>query len=730
MLVNRDFDNVWEEIRAKAQDLSERGVPIATLSTEVPNYIVRVGQDSITRSSDQTRSGGTSDVPRRDLERIWDQLARDGHTTGVISLRFAYALMHATLDGLRFEPQPFGLAVEDVAVLTRQWGPDLQPTPGGRVWWVNQGSTYAAERDGGYVWAPVKTKAGWPVAHHTAVSLMQPGEVVLHYANSFVRALGVVQSAPQRRARPAELDNGQWEEDGHYTAVRYYPLATPLPIGSVPGRTSDAGPFDINGDVKQGYMFEVSRTFAEQLRTAHAALWPVGSPWSSRPQRHWLFQANPNQWDLAANLEEWPIGGDDTWTVTRYREQMSPGDDVVLWQAGAQSGIYGFARLTGTPVEGVKPDFRPDSGSNTEWRVPLQLTRALQSPIPRVTVLGDPVLSNMSVIRQPNGTNFALTEQEWARITELATDVTDDSPLEDTLADLGRSLFLQPPEALEEYEHLLRDKQQLIFYGPPGTGKTFVAKKLAEFFAKDPARVMKVQFHASYAYEDFVEGYRPRTVDGQLTYEIVSGPLRDIAEAARHSPHVHVLLIDEINRGNLAKIFGELYYLLEYRDEALTLQYSRDQFALPHNLWIIGTMNTADRSIALVDAALRRRFHFVPFFPDQQPIKGLLRRWLSKHHPDLVDLADIVDAANSKLPDRNLLIGPSHFMRPQLSDHWVERIWEYSITPFVEEQFFGDADAPKQFTLDALRTPAAEPQPLDVRAPASEPDDDATPQPL
>lgn len=703
MLVNRDFDNVWAEICAKAGELAERGTPVTTLSNQVPNYIVGVAEDRITRSSDQTRSGDVSDISRRDVERIWEQLARDGKTTDVISLRFAYALMRATLEGLTFVPSPFGLVVADAHTLARRWEPDAAPAPGGHVWWVNQGSTYSAEHAGGYVWAPVNTKAGWPVAHHTAVSMMQPGEVVIHYANSHIRALSVVQSAPELRNRPAELDNGQWEEEGHFAAVKYYPLEAPLPIGSVPGRSSEAGPFDIKGEVKQGYMFQVSHSFAEQLRTAHQDKWPPGSPWSARPHKRWLFQANPNQWDLAANLDTWPVGGDDSWTVTRYREQMSPGDDVVLWQAGRQSGVYGFARLTGTPVQGTKPDFRPGNGNETEWRVPLQLTRALGTPIPRSTVLGDPVLSNMAVIRQPNATNFALTAQEWARITELAKDAPAEPPLEDSLADLGRSLFLEPPEALEEYEHLLRDKQQLIFYGPPGTGKTFVARKLAEFFAKDPSRVTKIQFHASYAYEDFVEGYRPQSTNGQLTYEIVGGPLRRIAEAARRSPDVHVLLIDEINRGNLAKIFGELYYLLEYRDDALTLQYSREEFSLPSNLWIIGTMNTADRSIALVDAALRRRFHFVPFFPDQAPIKGLLRRWLEKNHPSLVELADVVEAANSRLPDRNLLIGPSHFMRPHLSDHWVERIWEYSITPFIEEQFFGDADKPKSFTLEALR---------------------------
>ena len=140
-----------------------------------------------------------------------------------------------------------------------------------------------------------------------------------------------------------------------------------------------------------------------------------------------------------------------------------------------------------------------------------------------------------------------------------------------------------------------------------------------------------VQFHPSYAYEDFVEGYRPHLHNGgQPGFRLVEGPLKRLALRASENPDVvHVLLIDEINRGNIAKVFGELYYLLEYRDEAIDLQYGGGQgFSLPKNLWLIGTMNTADRSIALIDAALRRRFYFVPFFPDQPPIRGLLRRWL------------------------------------------------------------------------------------------------------
>ena len=183
-----------------------------------------------------------------------------------------------------------------------------------------------------------------------------------------------------------------------------------------------------------------------------------------------------------------------------------------------------------------------------------------------------------------------------------------------------------PIEFLNRVNELIEDKKQVIFQGPPGTGKTFIAKRLAEHWAESPDDVTLVQFHPSYAYEDFVEGYRPTVQDGVAGFNLRHGPLRRSAEIARaNEGRKHFLLIDEINRGNLAKVFGELYFLLEYRDEEIDLQYSDEPFTLPDNLYIIGTMNTADRSIARVDLALRRRFYFVEFHPDVWPIKGLLK---------------------------------------------------------------------------------------------------------
>ena len=271
------------------------------------------------------------------------------------------------------------------------------------------------------------------------------------------------------------------------------------------------------------------------------------------------------------------------------------------------------------------------------------------------------------------------------------------------IAILANQLLWQTEELSEVIEDL-QEKRQVIFYGPPGTGKTYVAKAIAQQCRRDSGDFEIVQFHPSYSYEDFVEGFRPRLIDGQPGFELVGGPLLRIADKARERPEsTFVLVIDELNRGNVAKVFGELYFLLEYRDERVQLQYGsgREGFSLPSNLWFICTMNTADRSIALMDAALRRRFYFAPFFPDEPPIKGLLHRWLIREGQDTL-AADLVDAANAKL-DRDMGIGPSYFMSGGTLDRRrVSRIWSRSVLPYIEEQFFGDSAKLAEFNLERL----------------------------
>ena len=323
---------------------------------------------------------------------------------------------------------------------------------------------------------------------------------------------------------------------------------------------------------------------------------------------------------------------------------------------------------------------------------------------------------------ESNDTLRQLTEplfpgNAWAQGQFLYWLLDSDTPPATPAADLVDPLVEAAEELLldraflDDIKNLLQETKQVIFYGPPGTGKTFVAQKLATALAGDPARTMLVQFHPSTSYEDFFEGFRPLpAADGGIAYALQDGPLRLMAAAAESDPsHTYILVIDEINRAQLQKVLGELFFLLEYRDRQVRPLYRPDEpFSLPANLWIIGTMNTADRSIALVDAALRRRFQFVPFTLDERadnPIAGLLRRWFRAHsEPEWV--ADLVDQVNQELMTSlgmgDLALGPSYFMVQDLDEARLRRIWRYRIEPLIEDIFFGEPERSEPFRFDNI----------------------------
>ena len=272
--------------------------------------------------------------------------------------------------------------------------------------------------------------------------------------------------------------------------------------------------------------------------------------------------------------------------------------------------------------------------------------------------------------------------------------------------------------AIEEPLELLRYKKNLVLQGPPGVGKTFFAKRLAHLLLgeKDPARVEQVQFHQSYSYEDFVQGYRP-TAGG--AFGRVDGPfLRFCDSALQDMESPYVLIIDEINRGNLSKIFGELMLLLEHdkrsKTWATTLTYSVEgepRFYVPSNLYIIGTMNTADRSLAMVDYALRRRFAFLDVQPSfEHP--GFARRLKSLGAAQglITRIIDRLSRLNVRIgEDHNLgdgfRIGHSYFCSAGeglVDDDWYERVIRTEIQPLLKEYWFDDVDRADEETAQLL----------------------------
>lgn len=251
---------------------------------------------------------------------------------------------------------------------------------------------------------------------------------------------------------------------------------------------------------------------------------------------------------------------------------------------------------------------------------------------------------------------------------------------------------------LERWVRVIERKGQAIIYGPPGTGKTFAAERLARHLIGGGDGFMEiVQFHPAYAYEDFMQGIRPQSVDGSLHYPVVPGRFLEFCREARNREGRCVLIIDEINRANLSRVFGELMYLLEYREAKVPLA-AGGLFKIPGNVRLIGTMNTADRSIALVDHALRRRFAFLQLYPSYE----VLRKFHRRTGFPVEGLIDALVHINREIADHHYEIGTSFFLKESLSDN-IADIWQMEIEPYLEEYFFDRPGKVEPFLWENVR---------------------------
>ncbi len=413
---------------------------------------------------------------------------------------------------------------------------------------------------------------------------------------------------------------------------------------------------------------------------------------------YWWLTANPKIWSFA----DLKVGEEQSYTL--YNENghkrrifqnfldVKVGDFIIGYEANPVKKVVALGKIT---------------QANDGKTIYFEKTEGLVSPIEYLDLKACPELEKMEFFVQPNGSLFKLTKGEFDFIMDI---IRDDNPLKQddssiqkyTKADFLKSVYMTE-ERYEVLEELLRYKKNVILQGAPGVGKTFTAKKLAYAMMGevDESRIEMVQFHQNYSYEDFIMGYRPDGSSFKLTDGIF---YRFCQTAANHPEKEYFFIIDEINRGNMSKIFGELLMLIEkdYRGTKATLAYSGMPFSVPENLYIIGMMNTADRSLAMIDYALRRRFSFFEMEPgfNSEGFTNYQNSFANETFNALIDQIKVLnkEIVEDKSLGKGFQIGHSYFCGREekgCDDPWMRSVVEFDILPMLGEYWF---DAPEKLS--------------------------------
>jgi 5-methylcytosine-specific restriction protein B len=411
----------------------------------------------------------------------------------------------------------------------------------------------------------------------------------------------------------------------------------------------------------------------------------------SGKKRYWWLVANPQKWSMS----ELPVGG--TVEYSLYSEKgkqrrifqnlldAQVGDRVIGYESSPRKQIVALAEVS-----------RANNGETVEFTK----TEALQTPVDYATLKGMEALSHMEFLGNAQGSFFALTEEEYNCLCDIirqSISLPEESQAPAyTQADFLAEVYMTQPE-YDRLVRLLQMKKNIILQGAPGVGKTFTAKKLAYAMmgVKDDNRIGMVQFHQNYTYEDFIMGYKPDEAGG---FQLVTGKFYNFCDKAKSHPDLpYFFIIDEINRGNLSKIFGELLMLIEnsYRGSAhkMELAYRQESFYVPENLYIIGMMNTADRSLAMIDYALRRRFSFYDMVPGFES-EGF-KAYQTQLHSEVFDrFIKGIQRLNEEIAQddslgRGFCIGHSYFCnQTEFRKEWLENVLEYDIAPMLREYWF------------------------------------------
>lgn len=413
---------------------------------------------------------------------------------------------------------------------------------------------------------------------------------------------------------------------------------------------------------------------------------------NDRAQGYWWLNANPKIWSFSnlqtGHVQEYTLfneNGNKRRVFQNFLDARA-GDLVIGYESNPVKQVVALAKV---------------SAANDGKKICFEKTESLVNPIDYRTLKECPELQQMEFFQNPNGTFFKLTRDEYEFIMDM---IREENPLtsKDMNTPYTKKDFLSEVYMSEnQYDRLsgvLLNKMNLILQGAPGVGKTFAAKRLAYSLMgeKDDSRIEFIQFHQNYSYEDFVMGYRP---SGD-SYELKYGIFYQFCKKAENQPDKKFFfIIDEINRGNLSKIFGELLMLIEkdYRGTKATLAYNGMPFSVPKNLYIIGMMNTADRSLAMIDYALRRRFSFFEMTPafESKGFKEYQHSLDSRTFDELI--SEIVklngEISRDKSLGKGFCIGHSYFCgktKETCTNEWMQSVVDYDILPMLSEYWFDD----------------------------------------
>lgn len=445
-------------------------------------------------------------------------------------------------------------------------------------------------------------------------------------------------------------------------------------------------------DEEGAFVWKLRPELAEALDKANLSavdLYVQAAP-GEEVRQYWFLNANPKIWSFSSLA----VGSVQSYTL--YNEN---GNKRRIFQnfldAKAGDMIIGYES---TPVKQIVAIGRVSAEQDGE-KIFFEKIEGLASPIDFATLKECSELAKMEYFSMQQGSLFRLTKGEYDFIIDLIREenpiaVTEQVPKYDKTAFLNEVYMTE-----SKYDTLvavLRNKKNIILQGAPGVGKTFAAKRLAYSIMgeKDESRIEFVQFHQNYSYEDFMMGYKPVNDGFELKYGIF---YRFCQKAANQPEKDFFFVIDEINRGNMSKIFGELLMLIErdYRGTKATLAYNGMSFYVPKNLYIIGMMNTADRSLAMIDYALRRRFSFFDIEPGFDS-EGFTKYQQGLDNDTFALLVSKVQELNKEIAlDKSLgkgfCIGHSYFCgQTQCTDEWLQAIVDYDILPMLSEYWFDD----------------------------------------